>query len=67
VNSKQRKAFAAKLMDVANIAVGALVFGQFLSERGFRWSLTLAGLGLMALLYVISYFLLKFDDEKEVS
>jgi hypothetical protein len=35
LNSRQRSVLAEKLPDAANVAVGALVFGQFLGERPF--------------------------------
>jgi hypothetical protein len=35
MTQEQRRLFAEKLMDTANIAVGALVFGQILSPEGF--------------------------------
>ena len=63
MNPKQREVFAEKLMDVGNIAAGALIFGQFFSEQGFRWELTLLGLAVMAGLYTYAYFLLRFKDE----
>jgi hypothetical protein len=53
MNPKQREVFAEKLMDVGNIAAGALIFGQFFSEQGFRWELTLLGLAVMAGLYTL--------------
>ena len=34
-----------KLPDAANLAAGALFFGQFLSGRSFSLTLALAGLG----------------------
>ena len=37
---------ADKLSDVANLAAGALVFGQFLSEHLFSLPLALFGLGI---------------------
>jgi hypothetical protein len=43
--------------------IGALIFGQFFSEQGFRWELTLLGLAVMAGLYTYAYFLLRFKDE----
>ncbi len=64
MNPKQREVFAEKLMDVGNIAAGALIFGQFFSEQGFRWGLTLFGLAVMAGLYTYAYFLLRFEDER---
>jgi hypothetical protein len=63
MNPKQREVFAEKLMDVGNIAAGALIFGQFFSEQGFRWELTLLGLAVMAGLYTYAYFLLRFENE----
>ena len=35
LNREQRRTLADKLPDMANVAVGALVFGQFLSDRPF--------------------------------
>ena len=37
---------ADKLSDVANLAAGAMVFGQFLSGRPFSLPLALFGLGI---------------------
>jgi hypothetical protein len=36
MNQRQRQAFADKLMEVGNLAVGALLLGQFLAEE-FNW------------------------------
>jgi len=33
MNARQRQAFADKLMEVGNLAVGALLLGQFLTGR----------------------------------
>lgn len=44
MNRRQREAFADKIMGVGNLAVGALVLGQFLA-REFDWLWTVAGLG----------------------
>jgi hypothetical protein len=35
LNREQRRTLADKLPDMANVAVGALVFGQFLGDRPF--------------------------------
>ena len=40
----QRTMLADKLLDVANVAAGALVFGQLLGDR-FAISLAIAGIG----------------------
>jgi hypothetical protein len=59
------KEFAAKLSDrfleLGNIAVGAIIFGQFISAEGFRWSLTLLGLGLWVFFSIMSYFFLRWS------
>jgi len=49
----QRTILADKVMDAANVAAGALVFGQFLADR-FSIALFFAGLGLWSLLAVIA-------------
>jgi len=59
VNEDHRKLYADKVVDLANIAVGALVFGQILSERGFSFRLTLIGLMLFLSGYLMSYLLLR--------
>ena len=41
----QRLLVADKLLDAANLALGAMVFGQFLSDR--RFSLALAAVGII--------------------
>ena len=46
----QRAVLVEKVPDVANLAVGALVFEQVLSERPFSWWLVLAGTGMWILL-----------------
>lgn len=51
LTSRQRVLLADKVPDVANLAAGALVFGQFLGDRTFSWPLAAAGLALWALLF----------------
>ena len=46
LKSKQRELLADVLKDVANIAVGAMGFGHFLSERTFSLAVMLGGLGI---------------------
>lgn len=51
--------YGEKLIDLANIALAALVFGQFVSSEGIHWSTAVAGLMLFIFLYVLAYFFLK--------
>jgi hypothetical protein len=51
LTTEQRGLLADKLPDVANIAAGALVFGQSLSDRTFSWPLAAAGVALWAFLF----------------
>lgn len=48
----QRKLLAETVRDIANIAAGAMIFGQFLSDRTFSAFIAVAGmllwLGLVA-------------------
>jgi hypothetical protein len=46
LNREQRARMADKLPDAGNVALGALVFGQFLSDRPF--SVGTAGLGILS-------------------
>jgi hypothetical protein len=50
LNSRQRTLIAEKLFDIANVAAGAMIFGQFLAERGFSTALATAGVVVWGLL-----------------
>lgn len=63
MNKRQRQAFAEKFMDVGNLAVGALLLGQFLAKE-FNWLWTVAGFGAWMVLYSVGYFLLQGEDEE---
>jgi hypothetical protein len=39
----QRKSLAEKLMDLANIAVAAMVFGQFISDKLIQINIMIFG------------------------
>jgi hypothetical protein len=54
---KQRDVLIDKLPDVGNLAAGALVFGQMLSDRPFSLPVELLGLGLWLSLMAYSLFL----------
>lgn len=41
---RQRELFVEKMPDVANIAAGSMLFGQFLSDKPFSLWLGIAGL-----------------------
>ena len=47
---RQRAVLIDKLPDVGNVAAGALIFGQALSERGFSRSIALWGFGVWLLM-----------------
>ncbi len=61
MKSQRRQVFGEKIIDLAHIVFGALVVGQFLSERLFSWGLLAAGVGALLILYSVSYFLLGGD------
>jgi hypothetical protein len=54
----RRELLAEKLMDVANIAVAATIFGQFVSDQPFRVGTGIIGIALWALIYGVAYFYL---------
>lgn len=60
-SSAQRKWRADKIGDLANIAVGALIFGQF-TTGSFHLSLALFALVILTLSFVYSNFLLRHLD-----
>jgi predicted acyltransferase len=46
----QRRVLVAHLPELANVAAGSLLFGQFLSERPYSVSLALLGVGVWVVL-----------------
>ena len=48
----QRQMLADKLPDAANLAIGALFFGQFLSDRPFSTTLAVCGSGAWLVLII---------------
>lgn len=62
MNQRQREVFAEKAIDLGHITFGALVVGQFLAQREFSFALFWAGVGILALSYLVSYFLLRGGD-----
>jgi Na+-transporting methylmalonyl-CoA/oxaloacetate decarboxylase beta subunit len=50
LNRTQRAMLVDKLPDVANLAIGALSFGQFLADRPFSLTLGLCGLAIWVVL-----------------
>jgi len=61
MQSRRRRIFGEKVLDLAHIVFGALVIGQFLGERPFSWGLFATGAGALVLLYGWSYLLLGGD------
>lgn len=43
LSREQRALLAETVRDIANIAAGAMVFGQFLATQSFSWWTALAG------------------------
>ena len=54
----QRALLADKLLDAANVAAGALLFGQFLADR-FSFVLAIAGICLWGFLALLAVALVK--------
>ena len=57
LTNRQREMLVDKLPDAANVAAGALFFGQFLGERSFSLSLAALGVGLWVFLTFCSFAL----------
>ena len=58
-----RQLLAEKLMDVANIAVAALIFGQFVAGQPFPMGVAMLGVSLWLLIYGAAYFYLLKERE----
>jgi len=65
MTQKEREVYAEKALDLGNIAFGALVFGQFLGEHVFQWWSAALGAFILILAYIVSHFLLQFEEEAE--
>jgi len=63
MNENQRKFISDKLGTLGNIALGALIFGQFLSERAFSLLSFLFGLVCWLSCYIAGYLILKGGDK----
>ncbi len=59
LNPKIRQIWADKTFEFTNIGAGALLFGQFLSEKGFSLIATVFGLLLVVIGYLASFVLLR--------
>jgi len=55
----QREFFADKLMDLANYAATALIFGQMVGGQRLVWPALAIGTALLLVLGLVSYFLTK--------
>ena len=62
MNENQRKFISDKLGTLGNIAFGALIFGQFLSEEPFRFPSLLFGIVFWFTCYITGYLILKGGD-----
>jgi hypothetical protein len=60
----RRDYFAEKFGDLANLAAGALVFGQSLTEGGFSIWLGVAGFGIWVSLLVIGGWLIRNGERR---
>jgi hypothetical protein len=61
--TRERRAFVAdKVGDTANLAVGALVFGQAVGQRGFSAPIAVAGF-VIWLVVMLSAYLVKGDQQ----
>ncbi len=59
MNPKQREVFAEKSIDLGHVTFGALVVGQFLTDRPFSWVLFALGVLVLTASYAVSYLLLR--------
>lgn len=58
-STKPREILAQKALDLANIGAGAILFGQFISERKFTNNQVVFAVAMATTLYILSFRLLK--------
>ena len=56
-SAKYRARLSEKLMELGNIAGGALVFGQFLSKERFSFATLIGGVIVVVIFYFVSYII----------
>lgn len=59
INKETRRIWAEKTFELTNIGAGALIFGQFLSEKKLSLLFILSGIILVGIGYFLSYIFLK--------
>ncbi len=57
INKKQKELYADKILDLTNIAVGALVFGQLIADRPFSWPSAIFGGIVLFMLYFMCFII----------
>ncbi|HLG58025.1 MAG TPA: hypothetical protein VI485_21950 [Vicinamibacterales bacterium] len=50
------------LPELANFAVGSLLFGQFLGDRPFSWGLAIGSVAVWAALMGLTFFFVAAED-----
>jgi hypothetical protein len=55
----QRGRIGEKLLDLGNIAAGALLFGQFISDRPFNMLIASSGLIAVVVLYIVGLWVMR--------
>lgn len=59
ITNKYRYLFSEKLMELGNLTIVALVFGQLISGKETVWIIIIFGILFSILLYAISYIFAK--------
>ncbi|MBZ0283122.1 MAG: hypothetical protein K8L97_20460 [Anaerolineae bacterium] len=55
----QRGRIGEKLLDLGNIAAGALLFGQFISDRPFHLLIAVLGILAVIVLYLVGLWVMR--------
>jgi hypothetical protein len=59
IDRELRKIYAEKVLELANIGAGLLLFSQILSEKEFSWQAASGGLVILLGGFLASYFIYK--------
>lgn len=59
IDREERKIYAEKVLDLANIGTGALLFSQFLTRDEVSWLAAVGGIVILVVGYLISHFIFR--------
>jgi len=62
LKSGQRRVLIDRLPELANLIVGSLFFGQFLTDRPFSWRLAVSSIALWIVFVAFTFALVAWEE-----